>query len=244
MSEPKDSLLGSVKELDQMFPTAICRLIAAHDEERRRIAGELRDDTDRAALLAASLSALEQSSELNYGARARIQEIFEGLKDLGSSIQKLSDRLCSSKLEFLGLESAARIFCRDFSKQHKVEVGFTSLDVPGDLPQQLSRALFTVLEEALHNAAKHSGARHVEVLLKGSSGEAELTVRDSGTGFDLDKAMNGSGLGLVGMRERLNWAQGTFSIVTKPLGGTEVLATVFPTKRYFSAQSPESARAS
>ena len=244
MSEPKDSLLGSVKEIDEMFPTAICRMIAAHDEERRRLAGELRDDTDRAALLAASLSALEQSSELNYGARACIQEILEGLKDLGSSVQKLSDRLCSSKLEFLGLESAARIFCREFSKQHQVEVGFTSVDVPKDLPQQLSRALFSVLQEALHNAAKHSGARHCEVLLKGTSGEAKLTVRDLGTGFDLDKAMNGSGLGLIGMRERLNWVQGTFSIVTKPLGGAEVLATVFPTKWYFPAQSHEIARAS
>lgn len=244
MSEPKDSLLGSVKELDEMFPTAICRLIAAHDEERRRIAGELRDDTDRAALLAASLRALEQSRELNYGARARIQEIFDGLADLGSSIQKLSDRLCSSKLEFLGIETAARIFCREFSKQHQVEVGFTSVDIPKDLPQELSRALFSVLQEALRNAAKHSGAHYCEVVLKGGSGEAELTVRDLGTGFDLDKAMNGSGLGLIGMRERLNWVQGTFSIVTKPLGGTEVLATVFPTKRYFSAQSQESARAS
>src|ERR1700751_6178119 len=102
MSEPKDSLLGSVKEIDEMFPTAICRMIAAHDEERRRLAGELRDDTDRAALLAASLSALEQSSELNYGARACIQEILEGLKDLGSSVQKLSDRVCFIKVGIPG----------------------------------------------------------------------------------------------------------------------------------------------
>jgi signal transduction histidine kinase len=239
MSETKDSLLddGSVKERDEMLPTVICRLIAAHDEERRRIAGELRDHADMAALLAASLSQLGQSSELNYGARARTHEIFEGLADLGSSILKLSDLLCSSKLEFLGLESAARIFCREFSEQHQVEVGFTSVDVPRDLPQQLSLVLFSVLEEALRNAAKHSGARYCEVLLKGSSGETELTVRDSGTGFDLDKAMNGSGLGLIGMRERLNWVQGTFSIVTKPLGGTEVLVSVFPNSEHDNSRA-------
>jgi signal transduction histidine kinase len=81
--------------------------------------------------------------------------------------------------------------------------------------------LFRVLQEALQNAAKHSGVRHFEVRVCGSSDEIELTVRDRGLGFD-PTTRNHRGLGLVCMEERLQLVNGTFAIESQTQEGTTV----------------------
>src|SRR6266403_1206074 len=91
------------------------------------------------------------------------------------------------------------------------------------LPEEISLCLFRVLQEALHNAVKHSGARHFEVQMRGASGEIQLMIRDRGRGFDSDEALtNNRGLGLISMRERIILVGGTFLITSKPQWGTEI----------------------
>jgi len=86
--------------------------------------------------------------------------------------------------------------------------------------------LFRVLQEALQNAVKHSGARHFHVDLRGTSEEICLTVSDPGVGFDWRGAMNRQGLGLISMRERLQLVNGEFSIDSDPGRGTTICARV------------------
>jgi signal transduction histidine kinase len=76
-----------------------------------------------------------------------------------------------------------------------VKIDFRSYDLPGPVPPDISLCLFRVLQEALHDAAKHSGAALFAVQLWGTQGVIHLTVSDSGVGFDLDAAMRGRGLG-------------------------------------------------
>jgi signal transduction histidine kinase len=83
-----------------------------------------------------------------------------------------------------------------------------------------------VLQEALHNSAKHSGARHFEVRLWGTSDEIHLTVVDSGAGFDREAAKESRGLGLISMEERLKLVNGTLSIDSQPKRGTTIHARV------------------
>jgi signal transduction histidine kinase len=94
-------------------------------------------------------------------------------------------------------------FCQEFGKQQKVEVDFQSQDLPNPLSGHTSLCLFRVLQEGLHNAVKHSGVKHFEVRLWGTSDEIHLTVRDCGAGFDREAAKIGRGLGLISMEERL-----------------------------------------
>jgi signal transduction histidine kinase len=94
------------------------------------------------------------------------------------------------------------------------------------VPPDISLCLFRVLQEALHNSAKHSGARRFEVRLWGTSGEIHFTVSDSGTGFDLQTAMKSRGLGLTSMQERLQLVKGKFSIDSQPQRGTTIHARV------------------
>jgi signal transduction histidine kinase len=91
---------------------------------------------------------------------------------------------------------------------------------------ELSLALFRVLQEALHNARKHSGVKHFEVEVSADSGEVHLTVSDSGGGFDTEAAMQGAGLGLTSMRERMRLVGGELSINSQAQRGTTIHARV------------------
>jgi len=92
--------------------------------------------------------------------------------------------------------------------------------MPASLPLDLSQCLFRVLQEALHNAVRHSQVDFVEVALWGSPGEIHLHVRDSGVGFDPEAASSHAGLGLVSMKERIGLVHGTIEIRSKPQAGT------------------------
>ena len=108
----------------------------------------------------------------------------------------------------------------EFGEQQKVEIDFKTHDLPTPLARDISLCLFRVLQEALHNSAKHSGVRHFEVRLWGTSDEIHLTVRDSGAGFDREAAKKSRGLGLISMEERLRLVNGPLSIESQPKHGT------------------------
>ena len=105
-------------------------------------------------------------------------------------------------------------------------IDFQSEGIPKDLPKEISLCLFRVLQEALQNATKHSGSRRFEVSLIGALNEVNLTVRDSGTGFDPEGAVKGSGLGLISMKERMKLVGGELSIQSQPQLGTTIYARV------------------
>jgi PAS domain S-box-containing protein len=214
------------KQAEEALSSVSRRLIEAHEEERTWIARELHDDINqRIALLAVSLEGLKQDLPASNGQMSRrFKEVQEHVADLGIDIQALSHRLHSSKLEYLGLAAACEGFCREFSVQQNVEIDFHSQDIPKELPQETALCLFRVLQEALQNAAKHSGVRHFQVLLKARSNEIQLSVYDSGVGFDMQKAMSGNGLGFTSMKERMKLIDGHLSIDLKPQGGTTIHA--------------------
>lgn len=217
------------KLAEQALSNVNRRLIEAHEQERTRVARELHDDINqRIALLAVQLETAKQSLPKSAAqASDRIKEALESVSNLGNDIQELSHRLHSSKLEFLGLETASAGLCRELSARQKIDIDFHSENVPKSLPKEVSFCLFRVLQEALQNASKHSGSRHLRVLLKGTGrDEIELTVHDSGVGFEPEEAIKGRGLGLSNMQDRLRLVDGELSIDSKPHHGTTIRAYV------------------
>ncbi len=198
------------------------RLIEAHEEERTWIARELHDDiVQRVALVAVELKRPDQQ-----GVDDRIRQACHLLDDLGQDIQALSHRLHSSKLEYLGLVTAAKSFCRELSEQRNVRIEFKHSDIPSAVPKEISLCLFRVLQEALQNAVRHSGGQDFAVEVHGTQDEIRLIVSDSGIGFDWRDAINRRGLGLISMRERLRLVSGELSIESQPGRGTSILARV------------------
>ena len=159
------------------------------------------------------------------------------MHELSADVQAMSHRLHSSKLQYLGIVAAAKSFCQEIAEQHKVEIDFTHADIPPTVPGEISLCLFRVLQEALHNAVKHSGVRHFEVELRGASDGIHLTVHDSGLGFDPEARVSDRGLGLISMQERVNLVKGTFSIDSRSGQGTTIHAHVPLSKRGESARA-------
>ena len=198
------------------------RLIEAQERERLRISRELHDDIgQRLALLAINLQQLLGGP---FATREHIAELQKRAAEIATDVQSLSHELHSSQLQYLGIAEATKGFCREFETQQKVEIDLRTEDPPPALPPDISLSFFRVLQESLHNAAKHSGVRRFEVRLWGTSSEIHLTVSDSGVGFDIDAAKRGPGLGLISMEERLKMLNGTFSIESRPQHGTTIHA--------------------
>jgi PAS domain S-box-containing protein len=205
------------------------RLIHAQEEERARIAGELHDDINqRLALLANGFHELEQNPagrDKSHWSK-QVRDLEQLTIEIASDLQHLSHRLHPSKLYYLGLGSAVRDLCQEFAKQHKIEVECIVHNVPQHLGENVSLSLFRTAQESLHNAAKHSRARHIKVELTGEATLVRLRISDDGIGFDSNRTRNSQGLGLVSMRERLRLAGGNFSIWSRPSLGTQVEGTV------------------
>lgn len=216
------------KQAQEALSLVSRKLIDAQDEERARIARELHDDINqRLALLAVNLDSFQsQPFASTNELLQKLGAVVEDIESLSSDVQALSHRLHSPKLEILGLAGAAASFCREFSDRRGVKVDFQTENIPKELSPEVSLCLFRVLQEALVNAAKHSGSRQFQVRLARVADEIEFVVHDSGIGFLPEEAQKGSGLGLTSMKERLKLVGGELSIESQPHVGTTVRARV------------------
>src|ERR1700745_2999415 len=207
------------KQMEEALSDMSRKLIESQEQERARIGRELHDDINqRLAMLSLQL---EQLKENPSEVQSRVHELRNQTTELSNDVQAMSHDLHSSKLEYLGVVAGIKSWCKEFGERQRVEIDFSN-DVYSALPFEIGRSLFRVLQEALHNATKHSGVKRIEVQLREGSGEIHLIIRDSGKGFDVEAALQGKGLGLTSMRERVRLVNGTISIDSKPMGDTTI----------------------
>jgi signal transduction histidine kinase len=168
-----------------------------------------------------------------------LHELWLLANEIATGIQHLSHQLHPSKLHYLGLATAVRDLCHEFSRQHLMDVECNVQGLPGDLDEAVSLSLFRTVQESLRNVARHSHARDVKVDLVHKSGVIRLRVSDDGVGFDPQRPENPLGLGLVSMRERLRSVGGQFSVWSQPGDGTQIEGMVPAVlKRYRATYSP------
>jgi signal transduction histidine kinase len=192
------------------------RLLNAQENERARIARELHDDIgQQIALLAIDLELLGASNPntLAIDALGRAQGV-------ARSVHDLSHRLHPAKLRLIGLVAALTGLQHEPSHSG-IPTTFTHDNVPRSLPPEVTLCLFRIVQEALQNATKYSGAHMVSVHLSGTPDGLVLNVDDDGRGFDVETAW-GTGLGLVSMSERVEAVGGTLQIRSRPGTGTHL----------------------
>jgi len=211
------------KRLEEELLGMSQKLIESQEQERTRIGRELHDDINqRLAMLSLELEQLQENpSEI----QPRVKELRRQTAEISNDVQALSHDLHSSKLEYLGVVAGMKSWCKEFAERQRMQIDFKS-DVRSAVPLQIGLTLFRVLQEALHNVIKHSGARQVEVQLREDSSEIHLIINDSGRGFDPEAAYRGKGLGLTSMRERIRLVNGAISIESKRGGGTTIYVRV------------------
>jgi PAS domain S-box-containing protein len=208
------------KQMEEAISRMSRNLIESQEQERTRIGRELHDDINqRLAMLAIELEQLQENPSEVW---SRVQELRKQATEISDDVQALSHELDSSKLEHLGAIGGMRSWCREFGERQGIQVEFKSPEAKISLPREIGLCLFRVLQEALHNAAKYSGARRIDVQLQEDSGEIHLLVSDLGRGFDLETATQRRGLGLTSMQERVRLIKGIIEIQSKPMGGTTI----------------------
>jgi signal transduction histidine kinase len=191
------------------------RLIQAQEDERAHVARELHDDLGQQVALV--VADLQKAADLGERfARAALSRAH----NLAKSVHDLSHRLHPAKLRLLGLPAALTSLQYELARPG-VEISVTHENVPNPLPEDVTLCLYRVVQEALQNALKHSGAREIIVHLRGSEAGLTVSIIDDGAGFDVSTGF-GRGLGLVSMNERLEAIGGTLRIRSAPGQGTRL----------------------
>jgi PAS domain S-box-containing protein len=211
--------ITDLKRAEESVAEMTRKLVEAQEQERARIGRELHDDINqRLAMLSVELEQLQHNpSEFQN----QVQELRKQTSEILNDVQALSHDLHSSKLDYLGLVAGIKSWCKEFAERQKLDIDFRG-DVSSPLPRELGITLFRVLQEALQNVVKHSGAMRVEVQLREDSSWVHLLISDPGKGFDVEAASQGRGLGLTSMRERVRLMNGTMAIDSMPMGGTNI----------------------
>ena len=202
-------------------------MINSQEKERSRLAAELHDDfSQRLALLALGLENAEEAlPDFPRSAKQQLHELLNSASEIGADIHTVSHRLHSATLENLGLVPGIGALCKEFSDRHGIEIDFSSEDIPKGVQSDVALCLFRIVQEALQNLKKHSGAVKAEVRLRGTGNRILVSIRDEGKGFDA--RVNGKpSLGIRSMRERAHLAGGHLKIYSEPGKGTRIEATV------------------
>lgn len=206
-------------QMEETLSSMSRKLIESQEQERVRIGRELHDDINqRLAMLSAELDQLQQNP---VDVPTRVVELRRKTAEISSDVHALSHELHSAKLQYLGVVAGIRSWCKEFAERQTMEIDFNS-DVSSALPPEVGLCLFRVLQEALHNAVKHSGVKRIGVQLAKHSHEVHLIITDAGKGFDLNAAKQGRGLGLTNMQERVRLLNGTILVKSKPMSGTTI----------------------
>ena len=223
LQQAQESLLAS----QERYRALSHRLLEQQERERASLARELHDQLGQ-SLLALALDLKAIRSELSPASSARVPKSVRAIKAMIKQVQTLAFDLRPSTLDNLGLVGALRRLVARHGERTGVRASFAATPNDARAPVEIETACFRIVQEALSNVARHARARHVEVLLRAQDVTLEVTVRDDGVGFDVERQR--TGLGLVGMGERAELAGGRLDIESAPGGGTTLRAR-FPLQR-------------
>ena len=218
-----------VQRKDEMRSELLREIFSIQEEERRRIARELHDETSQSlASLAANLEAvagmLPASADRSKAELKKLKALSISILD---EIHRLIYELRPTLLDDLGLVAATRWLADTSLRQAGVTVNFRTVGRERRLPPQLEATLFRVIQEGVHNIVRHAHAKNANIGLRFRKSAIGVHIRDDGRGFDVEEAISSKdrprGLGLLGMKERIELVNGTLSIRSRPGGsGTKI----------------------
>ena len=210
------------QQQEELRHRLIEQAVTAQEEERRRIARELHDETGQSlTALLVGLRTIEESQTI-----ARAAELAQRLREIAAQtleeVGRISRGLHPSILDDVGLAAAVTRHVQEFAELQGVatDLRIEGLDA-GLLPPLVQTTVYRVLQEALTNVARHARARIVSVRLACGEATIELCVQDDGVGFE---SVDGGRLGLRGMRERAALLRGSVKIESQPGAGTTITA--------------------
>jgi PAS domain S-box-containing protein len=198
------------------------RILDAQEEERKLIAHELHDGLG--ATLTNIKYSLEQRVEDHPEEKESLDQAISMVQNAIKDTSRISRSLRPSILDDMGVIPAIRWFCRGFQEGNTGTAVETQLEIQEEeVREPLKLVIYRIVQEALNNIAKHSGAQRATVALRKTGYKLELTIEDNGEGFDSQEAGD-TGMGLTSMRERTQFSGGLFSVRSSVGKGTTIRA--------------------
>ncbi len=230
------------KEMQEKLRFYLRQVTRAQEEERRRIAQELHDDStqDLVILLHRMDDLIATSANLSSKDMANLEELRQHTSKIIDGVRRFSQDLRPSVLDDLGLLPALEWLTSDLTSHFGVTIDMNVVGAVRRFPPETELVLFRIVQESLRNVWKHAGASRAWVTVEFSDDRTALTVRDDGEGFELperieDLALAGK-LGLTGMQERAQLIGAKLTIQSEPGKGTTVTAEV-PVQDNFTSSS-------
>jgi signal transduction histidine kinase len=207
--------------------SALHQLNETLEQEIQRIAHAVHDEAGQ-LLVAARLAMSGVSHELSPSLQGRLQEVGAILDQVEKQLRRLSHELRPTILDDLGLVPALQFLTEGISKRAELSIQIRS-SLKDRYAPKIETALYRIIQEALTNVTKHARAKNVEIQLNIVAKHLHCIVHDDGVGFDAPSVLSceeRGGLGLVGIRERLNAVGGTLQIDSVVGRGTELLVKI------------------
>jgi PAS domain S-box-containing protein len=227
LSEQKRKQAAEIKQAEAMHRLLLEHTLSAQEEERRRIARELHDEAGQ--LLTALLVGLRTLEDARKLADVKVQgrRLREIAAQAIDEVGRLARGLHPAVLDDHGLGVALSRYAAEYTKAHNIAVYLTLNELDStNLPSEVQIALYRMLQEALTNVARHSGARTVSIRFACLAAAVEVAVIDDGCGFDAEAlAISSHRLGILSMRERATMLGGTVSFISQRKG-TKILVQV------------------
>jgi signal transduction histidine kinase len=196
------------------------RLVDAEERERRAISRELHDEVGQSlSALLLDIDGLTEVSREDGSFRQRLQNIRMLAENCVNEVRNMTLLLRPSMLDDLGLIPALEWQAREVSKRTGMFVETVEANVSDDLPDEHRTCVYRIVQEALNNCSKHAYAKHVRVVVRQEANHLRVSIEDDGKGFESSRV---SGLGLVGMKERVSQLGGVLKVDSGPARGTRL----------------------
>ena len=215
-------MTDALREREARIAELSGHLLHAQEEERKRISRELHDETGQALMVIRLYLGMLESSVSARNARLKIRETLDVVDRTIEGIRRIIGRLSPLVLQELGLIAAVRKEAKDLAKSAGVKARVSVSPDFGRLPAALETAIYRIVQEALHNVAKHAGATMVTIDLKREGELVRLMVEDDGVGILAKPKAARQTFGLTGMRERMANVGGKLKVTSARGKGTRI----------------------
>lgn len=217
-------LLKDLRHKESELRRALHRSVEVQEDERKRLARELHDEIGQALTsILIQLKTVQEEKDVKVIIN-RIDNLRQLTSQTIEELRRLAMDLRPAALDSLGIAAALRWYARQCSERTGVEILFSEPDYPDRLPSQIELILYRVAQEGLNNAIRHGKATQIMLGLEVDASMVRLIINDNGKGFHKNDRY--SGLGLVGIRERVELLQGHFTLKSSPGSGTNLLIEV------------------
>ena len=219
-------MTDALRERESRIADLSGHLLRVQEEERKRISRELHDETGQGLMVIRLYLGMLESSLQSRSAHQKIRETLAVVDRTIEGLRRMIARLSPLVLQELGLVAAIRKEAKDLSKNTGVKARVAMSDSVGRLAPETETAFYRVVQEALHNVAKHAQAKTVNIQVAREEGVVRLTVEDDGVGFTQKGLFKGKSFGLAGMRERIVALGGLVKLRSSKGRGTRIEVTV------------------